>query len=360
MTFWGMGNALHKGGMVSPGLWLRRESLAVLAGNRPDVIHTDLAACNAYKDAPARAAAVKCPTVLVLGDGDLMTPAAKAKPLAAAIAGSKTVVIPNSGHIDDGGAARRNPGGVEVLCLIALPSLPARPPASVPPLPAACRATATSWRFIRAARPMSASAMAKELGKASYHQADLGDETAARGLVASVLEAHGRLDVLVNNAGLSIRIPHTDLKAATPALWRQMLDVNLIAPFVLVAEAEAALRRSARAAGRPASSTSARMPARGPRARRSPMRPRRRRCITSRNCWRCRWDRTIRVNAVAPGLVETPMTANWPDMLEMWKAKSPMKRPAKPEDIADLVAALCANDYVTGEIVIADGGLNLT
>ena len=68
----------------------------------------------------------------------------------------------------------------------------------------------------------------------------------------------------------------------------------------------------------------------------------------------------IRVNAVAPGLVETPMTANWPDMLETWKPKSPMKRPAKPEDIADLVAALFANDYVTGEIVIADGGLNLT
>ena len=98
MTFWGMGNALHKGGMVSPGLWLRREALAVLSGNRPDVIHTDLAACNAYKDAPARAAEVKCPTVLVLGDGDLMTPAAKAKSLSAAIVGSKTVVIRDSGH----------------------------------------------------------------------------------------------------------------------------------------------------------------------------------------------------------------------------------------------------------------------
>jgi len=98
MTFWGMGNALHKGGMVSPGLWLRRESLAVLAGNEPDVIHTDLAACNAYKDAPQRATAVKAPTVLVLGDGDLMTPAAKGKALATAIAGSKTVVIPNCGH----------------------------------------------------------------------------------------------------------------------------------------------------------------------------------------------------------------------------------------------------------------------
>ena len=98
MTFWGIGNALHKGGMVSPGLWLRRESLAVLSANKSGVIHADLAACNAYKDALARAAAVKCPTVLVVGDGDLMTPAAKAKPLAAAIAGSRTVVIANSGH----------------------------------------------------------------------------------------------------------------------------------------------------------------------------------------------------------------------------------------------------------------------
>jgi pimeloyl-ACP methyl ester carboxylesterase len=98
MTFWGIGNALHRGGMVSPGLWLRREALAVLAHNKPDVIHADLAACNFYKDAAARAAAVKCPTVLVVGDGDLMTPAAKAKPLAAAITGAKTVVVKDSGH----------------------------------------------------------------------------------------------------------------------------------------------------------------------------------------------------------------------------------------------------------------------
>jgi pimeloyl-ACP methyl ester carboxylesterase len=98
MTFWGIGTSLHKGGMVSPGLWLRQESLAVLSANKPGVIHSDLAACNAYKDAPARAANVKCPTVLVLGDGDLMTPAAKAKPLAAVIAGARTLVIPDCGH----------------------------------------------------------------------------------------------------------------------------------------------------------------------------------------------------------------------------------------------------------------------
>ncbi len=45
-----------------------------------------------------RAAAIKCPAVLVLGDGDLMTPLTKGKALAAAIAAAELVVVPNSGH----------------------------------------------------------------------------------------------------------------------------------------------------------------------------------------------------------------------------------------------------------------------
>ncbi len=196
--------------------------------------------------------------------------------------------------------------------------------------------------------------MARELN-GGYHQADLADDAATRTLVASVLDKHGRLDVLVNNAGLSIRIPHADLKAATPALWRQMLDVNLISPFLLVAEAEAALRRAqgcvvnigTHAGARPKGSS---IPYAASKAALHH--------VTKLLALALAPD--VRVNAVAPGLVETPMTANWPDMLETWRTKSPMRRPAKPEDIADLVAALCANDYVTGEIIIADGGLNLT
>jgi len=198
--------------------------------------------------------------------------------------------------------------------------------------------------------------MAAELGgKASYHQADLADDASARALVASVIDRHGRLDVLVNNAGLSIRIPHADLKAATPALWRQMLDVNLISPFVLVAEAEAALREArgcvvnigTHAGARPKGSS---IPYAASKAALHH--------VTKLLALTLAPD--VRVNAVAPGLVLTPMTASWPDMLETWNNRAPMRRPAKPEDIADLVAALCANDYVTGEIVIADGGLNLT
>jgi len=198
-------------------------------------------------------------------------------------------------------------------------------------------------------------AMAKELKQASYHQADLGDDAAPAGLIADVLKAHGRLDVLVNNAGLSIRIPHADLKAATPELWRRMLDVNLISPFVLVAEAEAALRAAKGSIVNIGTHAGVR-----PKGSSIPYAASKAALHHVTKLLALSLGPDIRVNAVAPGLVETPMTANWPDMLEIWKARSPMKRPAKPEDIADLVAALIANQYVTGEIVLADGGLNLT
>ena len=202
--------------------------------------------------------------------------------------------------------------------------------------------------------------MAKELPGASYHQADLADDAAIHDLVASVVQRHGRLDVLVNNAGEAIRIPHADLKAATPAVWRRMLDVNLVAPFVLITEAEAALRRSAET-GKPACivniGTHAGM---RPKGASIPYATAKAGLHHVTRLLAIALGPDIRVNCVAPGLVETPMGANWPEATELWNTRSPMRRPAKPEDIADLVAALVANDYVSGEIVIADGGLNLT
>jgi NAD(P)-dependent dehydrogenase (short-subunit alcohol dehydrogenase family) len=202
--------------------------------------------------------------------------------------------------------------------------------------------------------------MARELAGASYHQADLADESAARGLMASVLKRHGRLDVLVNNAGESARIPHTDLKAATPEVWRRMLDVNLIAPFVLITEAEPALRKAA-ADGRPASIVNIGTHAgTRPKGASIPYAAAKAGLHHVTRLLAIALGPAIRVNCVAPGLVETPMTASWTEALQLWNSRSPMHRPAKPEDISDLVAALVANDYVTGEIVIADGGLNLT
>jgi NAD(P)-dependent dehydrogenase (short-subunit alcohol dehydrogenase family) len=67
----------------------------------------------------------------------------------------------------------------------------------------------------------------------------------------------------------------------------------------------------------------------------------------------------VRVNAIAPGLVDTSMTEAWEEAQKLWRNRSPMRRPAKPEDIADLVAMIVRSDYLTGEIIVADGGLNL-
>ncbi|MFP3747365.1 SDR family oxidoreductase, partial [Achromobacter sp. SIMBA_011] len=60
-------------------------------------------------------------------------------------------------------------------------------------------------------------------------------------LIRDALAVHGRLDVLVNNAGASRVIPHDDLAAATPDVWREMHEINVIAPFRLVALAQPAL-----------------------------------------------------------------------------------------------------------------------
>jgi NAD(P)-dependent dehydrogenase (short-subunit alcohol dehydrogenase family) len=211
-------------------------------------------------------------------------------------------------------------------------------------------------------RPAAAvEATLRDLGEASYHPADLADEAAPAALVGAVLARHGRLDVLVNNAGESLRIPHADLKAANSAAWRRMLDVNLVAPFQLIAEAEPALRRAAAAAGRPASIVNIGTHAGvRPKGASIPYAVAKAGLHHATRLLALSLGPDIRVNAVAPGLVDTPMTAGWTEAQELWKGRAPMRRPAKPADIADLVAALVANDYVTGEIVLADGGLNLT
>ena len=67
----------------------------------------------------------------------------------------------------------------------------------------------------------------------------------------------------------------------------------------------------------------------------------------------------IRVNAVAPGLVDTPLTAGWTQAQQLWRERAPMRRAASPEDVAQAVAMLVASDYLTGEILLCDGGLNL-
>jgi NAD(P)-dependent dehydrogenase (short-subunit alcohol dehydrogenase family) len=67
----------------------------------------------------------------------------------------------------------------------------------------------------------------------------------------------------------------------------------------------------------------------------------------------------VRVNAVAPGLVDTPWTAGW-DANEAVIGRTPLGRAATPADIADAVAFLAHSPFATGQVVVVDGGLTLT
>jgi ketoreductase RED2 len=68
----------------------------------------------------------------------------------------------------------------------------------------------------------------------------------------------------------------------------------------------------------------------------------------------------VRVNAVAPGLVATPWTADWSALHEGVAALAPLHRVASADDIADAVLALVATTYATGQTLLVDGGLGLT
>jgi NAD(P)-dependent dehydrogenase (short-subunit alcohol dehydrogenase family) len=196
-------------------------------------------------------------------------------------------------------------------------------------------------------------ALADELG-GTYLQADLASDEGARDLVAGVLAAHGRLDVLVNNAGTTERIAHHDLQAATPEIWRRLFDVNVIAPFVLVTAAEQALRAakgcvvnvSSLAGVKPTGSS---IPYAASKA-----------ALNHQTRLLAKvLGPDVRVNAVAPGLVDTPWTADWTDLHDLVTAMAPLKRVATPDDVAEMVLGLIRSTYVTGEVVVLDGGLGL-
>ncbi len=199
-------------------------------------------------------------------------------------------------------------------------------------------------------------AVAAELPGGGYVQGDIAELDQANRLVEAVVERHGRLDILVNNAGTTVVIPHHDLEAATPEVWRRILDVNVIGTWQVTTAAVPHLRASGNGvvvnvssiAGH--ASTGSSIPYATSKAALSHLTRLLANVLAPE----------VRVNAVAPGLIDTPWTADWdPAVRQFFAERTPMKRMGSAEDIADVVLGLVRADYVTGEVVLADGGLHL-
>lgn len=190
--------------------------------------------------------------------------------------------------------------------------------------------------------------------------ADVSDDAAVRRLAERVRADYGRADLLVCNAGTTRWVPFPDLEALTDEVWQHVMGVNLMGAFYCarafapdLRAARGAIVNVASIAGHRAlgssiaygvSKAALLQLTRGLAAALAP---------------------EVRVNAVSPGTVETRWHVDrlgeqgFAEMTAKEQAGVPLRRTARPEDIAQLVTALLEADMVTGETLIGDGGKHL-
>ena len=197
--------------------------------------------------------------------------------------------------------------------------------------------------------------LAESLPDGHYVQADISDEAEARRLIDETVARFGRLDVLINNAGATRVIPHHDLDAVTDEDWQRILGTNVVGTWYVTRAAVAALRAdgggsvvnvTSIAGVRPTGSS---IPYAVSKAGLNHM------TVLLANVL----GPEIRVNAVAPGLVDTPWTSDWGPVKAAWAQRAPLRRTGTPEDVAQVCLTLATAPWMTGEIVLVDGGMHL-
>jgi 3-oxoacyl-[acyl-carrier protein] reductase len=181
---------------------------------------------------------------------------------------------------------------------------------------------------------------------------NVADDAGVRDMVARCQEELGGLDVLVNNAGTTRFISHTDLEALSEEVWDEILGVNLKGTFYCCRAALPALRdrqgsivNVTSVAGLQGHGSS--IPYAASKAAVN--------CLT-KSLARA-FAPKVRVNAVAPGPVLTRWLAGHMDHVERSMEITPMKRAADPDDIADTVVFLAlGSTLMTGQVIVVDGG----
>ncbi|MFD0287347.1 SDR family NAD(P)-dependent oxidoreductase [Streptomyces lutosisoli] len=223
------------------------------------------------------------------------------------------------------------------------------------------RLTAEGFRIVvnSARSEVAGKDLATELPDAVYVQGDVADGADARRIVQAAIDAYGQLDILVNNAGTTRFIPLDDLEAADVEVWREIFDVNVFGAWQLTAAAVPHLRRSDAASVVNISSVSATralgssVPYAVSKAALNHMT----RLLASQ------LGPDIRVNAVAPGLVDTPWYDEaeqvWESSREWITANTPLHRVGTPEDVAEAVHYLTNAAYTTGNVLTVDGGRHI-
>ena len=182
----------------------------------------------------------------------------------------------------------------------------------------------------------------------------LGDLDAIRSLVDTTIERFGRLDIVVNNAATALR---EDIGSFTPEAYTKSMDVNLRGPVFLVEAAIPHLEQSPSAAIVNVISAGAFLFA----AFTATYSAAKAALFAFTRAWAAELaPRGIRVNALAPGSVDTDMMRANPQAAQTRMAEASLqRRAAHPDEMIGpaLFLASDASSFVTGQVLIADGGL---
>lgn len=185
---------------------------------------------------------------------------------------------------------------------------------------------------------------------------DVSDERAVQAMIDAVERRFGRLDVVINSAGYTRFVDHADLDGISVDDWHRILDVNVIGAWNVVKAAARLLEASGSGCVVSVSSSAgirvagSSLPYSVSKAALNQL---------TRTLARALGPRGIRVNAVAPGFVDTPWTANYTERGAEVARIAPLRRVATPADVAETVWLMLGASYVTGEILLVDGGLTL-
>lgn len=193
-------------------------------------------------------------------------------------------------------------------------------------------------------------------GTAAAYQADVRSKASADDVIGKVVEAWGKLDILVNNAGV---IRDTLLAMMTEDQWREVIDTNLTSVFNFCQAATRPMMSARYGRIINMSSVASEFGNKGQTnyaASKGGIEGFTK-CLATELA-----SRNVTVNAVAPGFIETDMTVAVRNAAEAEiKKRIPAKRLGKPEDIANAVTFLAAEEssYITGQVLRVDGGLTL-
>jgi len=197
--------------------------------------------------------------------------------------------------------------------------------------------------------------LASALPDAIYVKADVREVHECSQLVEAAISRWGRLDVLVNNAGVTTRIDHSDIEAVTPEIWNRIINTNLLGTWQMTVAALPELRKAEDGAVINMGSVA------GLRAMGSsiPYAVSKAAIGHLTELLAHALGPSVRVNCLAPGLINTPLTHGWQDAQRFIETHAPLKRSGTPEEVAEACVFLASAGYITGEILSIDGGLRL-